>query len=418
MITGDFNLHLDDKSDPTCINFLQLLESFNLRQHVREPTHRSGHTLDLIITREDEKIIGPVSVTESIISDRNIVNCSLNLLKPTLMKRCISSRKIKSIDIERLKSDICDSLGPNTDISIDVNDLVSRYCSKLTRIMDIHAPLKKRHVLTRPAAPWYNDEIKDAKRLRRRHERRWRRSRDPVDHSNFVKQCRAVTDLLQSSRRSDYYTDLINSKRDDSRKMFRTVGKLLHTKPVTNSSQFPSHSSMKDLAEKFMHFFDAKVNAIHQELMLKYDDNTFIISDDNNITCKFEAFISVSLDTLLALIRPSSGKSCDLDPLPGSLLRACLSELGPILTQIVNQSLQSAVVLEQLKVAMVKPLLKKPSLIIANFKNFRPISNLQFLAKIIEKVVADQLINYLDDDNLQEVYQSAYKRRLASTMTF
>ena len=68
---------------------------------------------------------------------------------------------------------------------------------------------------------------------------------------------------------------------------------------------------MKDLAEKFMHFFDAKVNAIHQELMLKYDDNTFIISDDSNITCKFEAFKSVSFDTLLALIRPSSGKSCD-----------------------------------------------------------------------------------------------------------
>ena len=211
----------------TCINFLQLLESFNLRQHVREPTHRSGHTLNLIITREDENTIGPVSVTESIISDRNIVNCSLNLLKPTLMKRCISSRKIKSIDIERLKSDICDSLGPNTHISIDMNDLVSRYCTELTRIMDIHAPIKKRHVRTRPAAPWYNDEIKDAKTLRRRHERRWRRSRDPVDHSNFVKQCRAVTDFLQSSR-SDYYTDIINSNRDDSRKMFRSQSVNFH----------------------------------------------------------------------------------------------------------------------------------------------------------------------------------------------
>ena len=128
--------------------------------------------------------------------------------------------------------------------------------------------------------------------MKARVERRWRRSRDPVDHSNFVKQCRDVTDLLQSSR-SDYYTDLINSHRDDSRKMFKTVGKLLHTKPLTNSSPFPSYSPMKDLAEKFIHLFDAKVNAIHEELMLKYDDNTFIISDDSNITCKFEAFKSL-----------------------------------------------------------------------------------------------------------------------------
>ena len=149
---------------------------------------------------------------------------------------------------------------------------------------------------------------------------------------------------------------------------------------------------MKDLAEKFMHFFDAKVNAIHQELMLKYDDNTFIISDDSNITCNFDPFKSVSMDTLLVLKRPSSAKSCDLDPLPGSLLRAFLSELGAILPQIVNQSLQSAVVPGQLKVVMVKQLLKKPSLDHREFKNFRPISNLQFLGKIIEKVVADQLI--------------------------
>ena len=81
------------------------------------------------------------------------------------------------------------------------------------------------------------------------------------------------------------------------------------------------------------------------------------------------------------------------------------------ISQIVNQSLQFAVVPEQLKVAMVKPLLKKPSLDYREFKNFRPIYNLQFLGKIIEKFVADQLINYLDDNNLQEVYQSAYKRR-------
>ena len=116
------------------------------------------------------------------------------------------------------------------------------------------------------------------------------------------------------------------------------------------------------------------------------------------------------MDTLLALIRPWSGKSCELDPLPGSLLRKCLSELGPILTQIINQSLQFAVVPEQLKVAMVRPWLGKPSLDHREFKNFRPISNLQFLGKIIEKIVADQLINYLDDNHLQVVYpQSAYK---------
>lgn len=102
MTTGDFNLHVDNKSNSTCINFLQLLESFNLTQHVCEPTHPSGHTLDLIITRKDENRIGPISVTDSILSDHILVNGSL---QPTLTKRCISSPKMKSIDIEQLKPD-------------------------------------------------------------------------------------------------------------------------------------------------------------------------------------------------------------------------------------------------------------------------------------------------------------------------
>jgi len=90
MITGDFNLHVDNKSDPASINFLQLLESFDLKQHVCESTHHSGHTLDLIITRNEEDIIDPVSVTESIISDHNVIGCSLELSQPTFPTKCVS----------------------------------------------------------------------------------------------------------------------------------------------------------------------------------------------------------------------------------------------------------------------------------------------------------------------------------------
>ena len=87
-------------------------------------------------------------------------------------------------------------------------------------------------------------------------------------------------------------------------------------------------------------------------------------------------------------------------------VNACLS----LVLYLHRLSISLCSLPEQLKVAMVRPLLEKPSLDHREFKNFRPISNLQFLRKIIEKVVTDQLINYLDNNNLQVVYpQSAYK---------
>ena len=57
VIAGDFNFHIDDTTDTAAANFLSLLESFDLQQHVRSCTHRAGHTLDLVITRDDEYIL-------------------------------------------------------------------------------------------------------------------------------------------------------------------------------------------------------------------------------------------------------------------------------------------------------------------------------------------------------------------------
>ena len=55
LIAGDFNFHIDDASDVSTINFINLLEAFNLRLHATQATHRAGHILDLIITRNDDE---------------------------------------------------------------------------------------------------------------------------------------------------------------------------------------------------------------------------------------------------------------------------------------------------------------------------------------------------------------------------
>ena len=78
--------------------------------------------------------------------------------------------------------------------------------------------------------------------------------------------------------------------------------------------------------------------------------------------------------------------------------------------------MESGILCTDLKMASVKPLLKKQSLRSDEFKNFRPISNLGFLSKVVEKYVAKQLIDYLDANGLNVSYQSAY-RKLDSTET-
>ena len=83
VIAGDFNFHVDDATDTEAANFLSLLESFHLQQHVRNYTHRAGHTLDLVITRGAEYILNAISVDDSSeISDYYTVCADLGFVKP------------------------------------------------------------------------------------------------------------------------------------------------------------------------------------------------------------------------------------------------------------------------------------------------------------------------------------------------
>ena len=66
ILTGDYNFHVDVEDDPDARAFLDLLASMGLKQHVNVPTHVSGHTLDLMITREHDLVISCVPVPTDI----------------------------------------------------------------------------------------------------------------------------------------------------------------------------------------------------------------------------------------------------------------------------------------------------------------------------------------------------------------
>ena len=103
--------------------------------------------------------------------------------------------------------------------------------------------------------------------------------------------------------------------------------------------------------------------------------------------------------------------TCELEPVPATIFQGCKKSLLPLITTIVNKSLQSGCMPGQLKEAVLKPKLKKNSLNSEEYilLSFRPISNLKLLSKVIEKVVATQLLEHLAANNLEEPLQSAYK---------
>jgi hypothetical protein len=132
-------------------------------------------------------------------------------------------------------------------------------------------------------------------------------------------------------------------------------------------------------------------------------------SDTVGVTSTFDSFQKVSEEDVRKIIVKSKPTTCSLDPIPTSLFLDCLDILLPTVTHIVNQSLLSATFPTLCKTAIIKPLLKKANLDQNILKNYRPVSNLSFISKLIEKIVLKQLFEYLNGHGLLSPNQSAYR---------
>ena len=161
------------------------------------------------------------------------------------------------------------------------------------------------------------------------------------------------------------------------------------------------------MPDLFCDFFSRKIATIRQNL-----DNepchTHPVGELFNASV-FSAFSHVTDADVLNVIKKSAPKTCNLDPVPTTLLLDFIDDILPFITTIINDSLLSGVFPDVYKEAIVTPLLKKANSNINDFKNYRPISNLSFISKIIEKVVLLQLSHHLSINNLFNRDQSAYR---------
>ena len=120
-------------------------------------------------------------------------------------------------------------------------------------------------------------------------------------------------------------------------------------------------------------------------------------------------FLPLTVLDVQKLITSSPNKSCSLDPVPTWLVKEFADILAPTITAIINKSLSEGHFPKSFRLAVISPILKKSGLDPTNILNYRPISNLSFLSKFLERVVKVQLFAHLDANSLLPETQSAYR---------
>ena len=134
-------------------------------------------------------------------------------------------------------------------------ECVSAYNKSLSELIDSHAPVIHRTIILRPHAPWYTDELRSAKRERRRLERQWQKHRLEIHHQLYKNQCHIMNRLLLKARR-DYVLSKITECGKDQKGIFKITNRLLG---AGASNLLPQHTSACELADRFGEYFTQKI---------------------------------------------------------------------------------------------------------------------------------------------------------------
>ena len=404
LLAGDANIHMDEKYSVDTISFTNLLDSFNLIQLVQNVTHKEGHLLDVLICN-DANICHDILVSNVNLSDHFMVTCIVDFVpKPTSHYKTITYRKLKTINHAKLVSDL------NRKVEIcsqsTFEESVLHYNNVLVSTVNFHAPLLSKTIKIVPYAPWFDSEYAELRKKRRKAEKLYRQTKLMVHWTNFTN-LRKQTTALALQKKKVFTRSKINSAINSQKALSSTLKKLTGH---DNAPVYPNLESDAVIANGFAEFFDNKVKTIRNNLELK-DDSDFMCSNITvNVGIQFlSEFVLSTPEEIREIINEHGLKCCFSDPCPAEVYKANLDFFVPLWTQLVNKSLLNGS-MECLKHADIIPLLKSDDLDPNCFKNFRPVSNLQFLGKLIERVVLKRLNDHLTRNNLNVPNQHGYKK--------
>ena len=252
IITGDFNIKVNDGDDKNSRKLAELLQSCGFVQSVVGPMHTHGNTLDLVITRSD--LSRPVvTVDLSRISDHSLIRIELSIPRPPLQFMDISTRAWKGCDSDRFRSDLLSGplCQPDVHNGMSIDQLQDLYDTTLSTLLEKHAPRRTARRRFQPLTPWFDSECAASKRKMRVLERKYYRTRNPDDRMAWIEQTRSMHQLFKQ-KQNLFWEAKVEDSRGNPKKLWRTLSSILgkDKKNSTSSKELTANDFLRAFTEK------------------------------------------------------------------------------------------------------------------------------------------------------------------------
>lgn len=382
-----------------------ILTDRNYFQFVNQPT-RFDNYLDLVISDLNflqSNLLTNFSVTDIAFSDHKLVKFEIFFNFVNAKTESFTFRNLKGIDPSEF-SELLQKSSIYSECPADPDSFVTKLYSDVNVILDKLAPLttitKRCTLITRPTPPWYTSELIKAKRKTRQLERKHNRTKSVTDFAAWKKARRHNTKLIKIAR-NNFLKNAI-SEASGAKHSWKIINNIL-CKPKNNPTNITGVT-----AESLCKYFVDKITKIQASIFGILSAVTAVKIESHSCETALKTFLPVTVSETKTVIN-SLQKPSPVDLIPLRILKASSSVFAVLICRLANLTFETGVFPSQFKIAEVKPLLKKPDLDPTDHASYRPISNLNSIGKILEKLVHARISAHLLNSPNFSALQSGYR---------
>lgn len=398
IVCGDINARFGSSSGETA-NILSLLNSCNLTCIPYGATYHTpfcDSELDIIATNCDEIIINTDKTSDHGFSAHDLLYACFDISVPRIKPQLISFRDFKSIQQDDFQRD-ADQVEWHSVFNCDSIDAKVELMNKLIiDLFDKHAPVRSVKIKHK-YNPWMNGNILRHLNKRDRARKRYAITKSADDYESFRVARNKCKQLIRNSKQCYYHE--IFSHNCTGKDMWRTIrtlgiGKEKLSADITSVSADGLNSHYLSVA------------SVHDHELINGTINYYRSMDIIDNRDKFY-FKYVQPDDIISAVVSISSKATGVDEISIAMINLSLPFIIPILCHIFDFSLQVGVFPSLWKCAQVTPVPKTSNPV--EFKDFRPVSIICVFAKVFEKVVHKQIMDYCLTNNVLHPLQSGFR---------
>ena len=403
IIMGDFNINLLNTNNANIVNYLTTLKSLNLNFLELGPTHHSNTSdtwIDHIIVSNTNNVVSHGQISTPGISKHDFLYLFHSFKCHKYEPKQLNFRDFRNISTSELLNDAFTAPWPSVYHQYDINSKIAALNQIITDIFDKHAPMKKVKA-KRPPTPWFTKEIKLLMKSRDRAYSVFKISKCSSHKTEYKRLRNKVNQLIRNAKLR-YYYNLFNSQTNMKLiwKDLKNIG--VGKTKVVSTIDIPTD----ELNNHFVNM-GTEINPSIKSDTLNSLEVDILESNEDKLYFK-----NVESSEVVRLIKTLKSNSTGSDGINAKQLKLILNAAVTCLTHILNFSLTTGSFPDSWKLALIHPIAKSDHPV--NVNDYRPISILPTLSKILEKIVVKQIQDFLSKNNSLNPYQSGFRPHLST----